>query len=140
MAIASSTVPVSLNAPGLCPAEPAPPGWVSRLVADGVEHAPEHADGALLSMAVDVGAALVTARVPDVPTLDHDGLREAARSAYASILRRMETLADRPLIRKAYEDFRASKFRFQEMLVSLMVAREFPDDGAVNVSQREPVR
>jgi len=52
---------------------------------------------------------------------------------------RLETLADRPLIRKAYEDFRASKFRFQEMLVSLMVAREFPDGGAVNVSQREPV-
>ena len=39
---------------------------------------------------------------------------------------RPETNADLPLIRKVTEEFRASKFRFQEMIVSLMVAREFP--------------
>ena len=39
---------------------------------------------------------------------------------------RPETNADRPLIRKVSEDFRNSKFRFKELIASMMVAREFP--------------
>lgn len=39
---------------------------------------------------------------------------------------RMETPADRPLIRKVLEDFRNSQFHFKELMVSLTVAREFP--------------
>jgi hypothetical protein len=40
---------------------------------------------------------------------------------------RLETPADRPLIRKVYEDFRNSGFRFQELMVSLARWRDFPD-------------
>ena len=48
---------------------------------------------------------------------------------------RMETPADRPLIRKVLEDFRKSQFRFKELIVSLVRAREFPDAGeAVHVA------
>jgi len=39
---------------------------------------------------------------------------------------RMETAADRPLILKVTEDFRKSQFRFQELIVSLTLMREFP--------------
>lgn len=39
---------------------------------------------------------------------------------------RLETLADRPVILKAVEDFRDSQFKFQEMIVSLTLLREFP--------------
>jgi hypothetical protein len=39
---------------------------------------------------------------------------------------RLETPADRPLIRQVYEDFRNSQFRFQELMVSLVRSREFP--------------
>ena len=39
---------------------------------------------------------------------------------------RLETPADRPLLNRAFEDFRNSHFRFQEMLVSLAKGREFP--------------
>ncbi len=40
---------------------------------------------------------------------------------------RLETPADRPLIRKVLGDFRDSKFQFKELMVSLTVNREFPD-------------
>jgi len=39
---------------------------------------------------------------------------------------RPETNADRPLIRKVSEDFRNSKFRFKQLMATMMVAREFP--------------
>jgi hypothetical protein len=39
---------------------------------------------------------------------------------------RMETAADRPLILKVTDDFRRSQFRFQELIVSLTLMREFP--------------
>jgi hypothetical protein len=39
---------------------------------------------------------------------------------------RPETNADRPLIQKVFDDFRTSKFRFKDLMVSMMVAREFP--------------
>jgi hypothetical protein len=39
---------------------------------------------------------------------------------------RPDTNADRPLIRRVSEDFRNAKFRFQQLIVSMMVAREFP--------------
>ena len=39
---------------------------------------------------------------------------------------RTETPADRPLIRRVFEDFRRSGFRFQEMIISMMRARETP--------------
>ena len=38
---------------------------------------------------------------------------------------RQETPADRPVLNRAFEDFRDSQFRFQDMLVSLIKAREF---------------
>ena len=42
---------------------------------------------------------------------------------------RMETPADRPALNRAFEDFRNSQFRFNEMLVSLIIRREFPTAG-----------
>ena len=42
---------------------------------------------------------------------------------------RMETPADRPLIRKVLDDFRDSQFRFKELIVSLMRSRGFPSSG-----------
>ncbi len=39
---------------------------------------------------------------------------------------RMDTAADRPLILKVTDDFRKSQFRFQELIVSLTLMREFP--------------
>jgi hypothetical protein len=39
---------------------------------------------------------------------------------------RLETPADRPLIRQVYEDFRNSQFRFKELMISLVRSREFP--------------
>ena len=42
---------------------------------------------------------------------------------------RTETPADRPVIRKLLEDFQGSQFRFRELIVSLMLVREFPNQG-----------
>ena len=42
---------------------------------------------------------------------------------------RTETPADRPLIRAVFDDFRKSGFQFQEMIISMMRAREFPGEG-----------
>jgi hypothetical protein len=39
---------------------------------------------------------------------------------------REDTAADRPLIRKAFERFRNSQFRFEELIVSITLLREFP--------------
>jgi hypothetical protein len=39
---------------------------------------------------------------------------------------RMETASDRPVILKVTDDFRKSQFRFQELIVSLTLMREFP--------------
>jgi len=48
---------------------------------------------------------------------------------------RMETPADRPVIRRILDDFRSSQFRFKELIVALMRARAFPDSGeAVHVA------
>ncbi len=48
---------------------------------------------------------------------------------------RMDTLADRSLIHQVSEDFRKSQFRFQEMIVSLTLMREFPEaKGLSNVA------
>jgi hypothetical protein len=50
---------------------------------------------------------------------------------------RPETAADRPLIRHVAESFRSSQFKFQQMIISLMVAREFPQvTGVRDVSSR----
>ncbi|HEX5085988.1 MAG TPA: DUF1592 domain-containing protein [Blastocatellia bacterium] len=40
---------------------------------------------------------------------------------------RMETQADRPLIRQVSEDFRKSQFRFKELIISLIRSRELSD-------------
>lgn len=48
-------------------------------------------------------------------------------------LGRMETPADRPLIRQVLEDFRKSDFRFKELIVSLMRARGFPGSSGATV-------
>jgi cytochrome c553 len=48
---------------------------------------------------------------------------------------RMDVPADRPLIRKALDEFRNSQFRFKELIVSLIRLREFPDlEGAAHVA------
>jgi hypothetical protein len=39
---------------------------------------------------------------------------------------RKETPADRPVIRRIYEDFRDSQFRFQELMIALLKWTEFP--------------
>jgi hypothetical protein len=48
---------------------------------------------------------------------------------------RMDVPADRPLIRKALEEFRGSQFRFKELIVALTRLREFPDqEGTAHVA------
>jgi len=48
---------------------------------------------------------------------------------------RMDTAADRPLILRVTEDFRKAQFRFQEMIVSLTLMREFPEkEGLTHVA------
>ena len=49
---------------------------------------------------------------------------------------RMETAGDRALIKRALEDFRSSRFRFKELIVSVLRSREFPNSGeAANVAR-----
>ncbi|MEP7366427.1 MAG: DUF1592 domain-containing protein [Acidobacteriota bacterium] len=56
-------------------------------------------------------------------------------------LGRIETPADRPVIRKIVDDFRGSQFRFKELIVSLMRMRAFPDSGeAVHVASNHKPR
>jgi hypothetical protein len=47
---------------------------------------------------------------------------------------RMETPADRPVLTKVVADFRKSEFHFQELMSSVVLAREFPPQGAVHVA------
>lgn len=42
---------------------------------------------------------------------------------------RMETLADRPVISLVVNDFRNSQYRFRELMMSLILLREFPESG-----------
>jgi hypothetical protein len=42
---------------------------------------------------------------------------------------RLETPADRPLIRKVLDEWRGSNFRFKQLIVSLVRLREFSDAG-----------
>jgi len=54
---------------------------------------------------------------------------------------RLETPADRPVIRKVLDDFRGSQFRFKELIVSLVRLREFPSaGGSVNVASHYQTR
>lgn len=39
---------------------------------------------------------------------------------------RMETAADRPLLRRVFSEFQQSQFHFKELMISLVRAREFP--------------
>ncbi len=41
---------------------------------------------------------------------------------------RSETAADRPLIRSVTDDFRNSGYRFKELILSIVLSREFPQD------------
>jgi mono/diheme cytochrome c family protein len=48
---------------------------------------------------------------------------------------RLETPADRPLIRQLADNFQKSQFRFKELIVSMVRLREFPNSGgAVHVA------
>jgi hypothetical protein len=48
---------------------------------------------------------------------------------------RLETPADRPVIHKLLTDFQKSQFRFKELIVSLLLEREFPNRrGTVHVA------
>jgi len=54
---------------------------------------------------------------------------------------RVETPADRPLIANVLEDFRKSQFRYKELMVSLVRAREFPPEGgASHVASNHPAQ
>jgi hypothetical protein len=55
---------------------------------------------------------------------------------------RLENPADRPVINGAVEAFRKSQYRFQEMIVSLTLLREFPDQekGTANVASNHQPR
>lgn len=53
---------------------------------------------------------------------------------------RMETPADRPLIRTVLNDFVKSEFRFKELMVSLARNREFPNRGEANVASNHQTR
>jgi hypothetical protein len=48
---------------------------------------------------------------------------------------RTETPADRPLLQGVLDDFRRSGFKFQEMIISMMRAREFAGQGGGNVAR-----
>jgi hypothetical protein len=48
---------------------------------------------------------------------------------------RTETPADRPMIRSVLADFRRSDFKFKEMILSMVRAREFPGQGGGNVAR-----
>jgi hypothetical protein len=48
---------------------------------------------------------------------------------------RTDTPADRPLIRSVSDKFRNSGFRFKELIVSLVVLREFPGASAPQNTQ-----
>ncbi len=48
---------------------------------------------------------------------------------------RTETPADRSLLRGVLDDFRKSDFRFKEMIISMMRAREFAGQGGGNVAR-----
>jgi hypothetical protein len=49
---------------------------------------------------------------------------------------RTDTASDRPLIRMVSDDFRNSGFKFKELIVSLMVLREFPNNDSHQTSVR----
>jgi hypothetical protein len=54
---------------------------------------------------------------------------------------RMETPADRPLIRRVYDEFRRSEFRFKELVAALMRARTtLPQGGRENVASNHQTR
>jgi len=54
-----------------------------------------------------------------------------AKQVFRYMAGRLETPADRALLRQAFEDFRNSHFQFQKLLVSLAKGREFPPASKV---------
>ena len=58
-----------------------------------------------------------------------------AKQYFRYIAGRLETPADRPVIHKLLDDFQKSQFRFKELIVSLLLEREFPNRrGTVHVA------
>ena len=54
---------------------------------------------------------------------------------------RLENPADRPLIAKVLEDFRRSQFHFRDLIVSLTVQRQFPnEEGTAHVASNHESR
>jgi len=55
---------------------------------------------------------------------------------------RMENQADRPLIDTVTADFRGSRFKFKELMISLVVNRELPKprEGATSAARNNPPR
>ena len=54
---------------------------------------------------------------------------------------RAETPADQPLIDRVLDDFRKSGFHFQDMMVSLIGSREFPNlERSVHVASNHQAR
>jgi hypothetical protein len=62
-----------------------------------------------------------------------------AKQYFRYISGRADSAADRPVIRKITEDFRNSQFRFKELILSLMLARE-NSGGTVNVVRNHQAR
>ncbi len=63
-----------------------------------------------------------------------------AKQYFRYIAGRAETAADRPLIRKISDDFRKSGFRFKELILSLMLARENQGGTESHVVRNHPPR
>jgi hypothetical protein len=63
-----------------------------------------------------------------------------AKQYFRYIAGRAETAADRPLIRKISDDFRKSNFRFKELILSLMLARENQGGSESHVVRNHPPR
>lgn len=58
------------------------------------------------------------------------------RQYFRYVAGRSDTAADKPVIERIFADFRKSGFKFKDMMVSMMVAREFPtQEGVASVAR-----
>jgi hypothetical protein len=103
--------------------------------------------GEMKTVALDIDATGYVAGIPDSQFSSPSQLGAVlARSAqcqectvkqyFRYTSGRMETPADRPVIRQILDDFRNSQFQFKELIVSMVRLREFPnrEGGAVHVA------
>jgi hypothetical protein len=102
--------------------------------------------GPVKTVALDIDAAGYVAGIPDSqfssPSQLGAVLAKSAQCQECMVKQyfrytagRMETPADRPVIRRLLDEFRNSQFRFKELIVAIACLREFPNrEGAVHVA------